>query len=242
MSTLRIVIVEDSTLARGELRCTLEELGGCEIVAEAANVQEGVAAIEATRPDLVLLDIQLPDGDGFSLLEQLKFLPEVIFTTAFDQYALRAFDVNALAYLQKPIERERLAAALQRVREKVQRQSEQAPANPRKHRGDQIFIKDGERCYFVRLAEVALFEVEGNYTRVYFRDQRPLLARALNYLEGRLEPSQFFRTGRRHIVNLDFVQNIDADVGDGLILTLRGGRTIEVSRRQARELRDLLAI
>ena len=242
MSKLSVVIVEDSTLARGELRCTLEELGGVDIVAEAANVKEGVAGIEATRPDLILLDIQLPDGDGFSLLEQLKFVPEVIFTTAFDQYALRAFEFNALDYLQKPIERERLAAALQRVREKIKRQAEHVPTSPRKHRGDQIFIKDGERCYFVRLAEVALFEVEGNYTRVYFRDQKPLLARALNYLEGRLEPSQFFRTGRRHIVNLDFVQSIDADVGDGLILTLRGGRSVEVSRRQARELRELLAI
>jgi len=161
-----------------------------------------------------------------------------------DHYALRAFEVNALDYLQKPIERERLALALKKARSRL---SETAPAAAAptsrvKTRQDQIFIKDGERCYFVRLHEVQLFAVEGNYARAYFRDQKPMLARALNHLEQRLDPTQFFRASRQHLINLEHIQSISADLGDGLSVQLKNGMQIEVSRRQARALRELLEL
>lgn len=238
---MKVIIVDDSRLARNELRELLGDID-IDVIGEAANVAEAVQRIDALQPDLVLLDIQLPDGDGFALLEQLNFLPQVIFTTAFDQFALRAFEVNALDYLQKPIEPKRLQQALQRVSEVKPDGMAKESSALRKSRDEQIFIRDGERCYFVKLAEIMLFEVDGNYTRAYFRDQKPLLPRALSYLDARLDAEIFFRASRQHIVNLDFIASVEPDVGDGLLLQLKNGKTISVSRRQARELRDRLEL
>ena len=237
---MNIVIVEDSRLARNELRDLLSAYADCEVIGEAANVKDAVARIDALKPDVILLDIQLPDGDGFAVLEQVQHLPKVIFTTAYDQYALKAFEINALDYVLKPIEQARLTQALDRCREVEEPPASTETVIEKKSRKDQIFIKDGERCYFVKLAEVVLFEVEGNYTRTYFRDQKPLMPRALSYLDERLDKKEFFKANRQQIVNLDCVQNIEADVGDGLILTLSNKKTVQVSRRQAKELRELL--
>jgi len=255
---MHILIVEDSRLARVELRSLLAELDLLALgfasaepalrVDEASTVAEGILRVDTLQPDVLLLDIQLPDGDGFALLQQITHMPQVIFTTAFDHYALRAFQVNALDYLQKPIERERLALALKKACSRLPETETKTGAGETnrptrvKTRQDQIFIKDGERCYFVRLHEVQLFEVEGNYARAYFRDQKPMLARALNYLEQRLDPTQFFRASRQHLINLEHIQSISADVGDGLNVQLKNGRLIEVSRRQARALRELLEL
>ena len=239
---MKIIIVEDSRLARNELRELLSVYSDCEVIGEAANVKDAVACIDSLKPDVILLDIQLPDGDGFAVLEQLHHLPKVIFTTAYDQYALKAFEINALDYVLKPIEQTRLTQALDRCREKLVEPIITEVEVEKKSRKDQIFIKDGERCYFVKLAEVVLFEVEGNYTRTYFRDQRPLMPRALSYLDERLDKKEFFKANRQQIVNLDCVQCIEADVGDGLILTLSNKKNVLVSRRQAKELRDLLEL
>lgn len=238
--------MDDSRLARNELRDLLSAFEHIEVIGEAGNVADAVARIDALKPDVVLLDIQLPDGDGFAVLEQVHTMPRVVFTTAFDHYALRAFEVNALDYLQKPIEPERLRQALERASESALSNSastaDVSTPLPRKQRDEQIFIRDGERCYFLKLAEIMLFEVEGNYTRAYFRDQKPLLPRALSYLDERLDERQFFRANRQHIVNLDFVNRIEPDVGDGLIMHLKNGKSVSVSRRQAKELRDRLEL
>lgn len=235
---MNIIIVEDSRLARNELREMLKAHSDVEVIAEAENVQQGIQLIDHHKPDLLLLDIHLPDGDGFQLLEQLQHVPQVIFTTAYDQHALRAFQVNALDYLLKPIEPERLQTALQKVRQNAVAEAD--TVIERKGRQDQLFIRDGEHCHFVRLGEVALFEVEGNYTRVHFRDQKPLLARSLGYLEQRLDPSVFFRANRQELINFDYIQRIEPGVGEGYIVTMKNGREIQVSRRQAKELRDHL--
>ncbi|WP_229207292.1 LytTR family DNA-binding domain-containing protein [Duganella sp. Root336D2] len=229
---MRILVVDDERLARAELRRLLASHPGVSIVGEAANAAEAALQIATLQPDLLLLDVQMPGGSGFDLLATLDEAPEVIFTTAFDQYALQAFEASALDYLMKPIEPQRLAAALERAAARLGLAPPPSAA-PRK-----LFIRDGERCWFVRLEDIRLFESEGNYTRLYFNGSAPLLARSLLQVEQRLDPQQFFRASRRHIVNLAAVQGVEN--GEGGALSLRiAGMTVEVSRRRVAALKQL---
>ncbi|HEU4530712.1 MAG TPA: response regulator [Steroidobacteraceae bacterium] len=232
---LRTVIVDDEPLARRELRRLLGEHPEFEIVAEAGNVDDALPQIENLAPELLLLDIQMPGGTGFDLLEKLDHTPQVIFTTAYDQHAVRAFQVNALDYLLKPIEPERLAAALARVRGENARDKPQQPAAPALER---LFVRDGPRCWFVPLREVSLLTSEGNYVRLQWNKARPLLGRTLATLEARLDPQRFFRANRRQIVNLDFVEGVELGVSGRLHVQLRNGPEVEISRRQARLFRQ----
>ncbi|MYN05072.1 response regulator [Pseudoduganella sp. DS3] len=229
---MRVLLVDDERLARAELRRMLASHPGVQIVGEAANAAEAALQVAALQPDLLLLDVQMPGGSGFDLLAALDDAPEVIFTTAFDQYALQAFEASALDYLMKPIEPQRLASALERAAARLGMAPAPSSA-PRK-----LFIRDGERCWFVKLEDIRLFESEGNYTRLYFDDARPLLARSLLQLEQRLDPQQFFRASRRHIVNLAAVRGIDNADGGGLTLRL-DDMAVEVSRRRAAALKQL---
>ncbi len=230
MTTLRALLVDDERLARAELRRLLKAHPGVEIVGEAASAAEAMAQIAALAPDLLLLDVQMPGGSGFDLLAALDAAPDVIFCTAHDQYALRAFEVSALDYLQKPVQAQRLATALLRAGARVQ--ALPAASAPRK-----IFIKDGERCWFVALADVVLFASEGNYARVHFGAGQPLMPRSLNQLEERLDSLQFLRANRRQIVNLAHVTQVTANAADGLDLLLTDGTRVEVSRRRAQQFR-----
>jgi two-component system, LytTR family, response regulator len=229
---IRTLIVDDERLARAELRRLLSAHPGIEIVGEAANAAEAAQQVAALQPHLILLDVQMPGGSGFDLLAALDEAPEVIFTTAFDQYALQAFEASALDYLMKPIQAQRLAGALERAAARLG-MAPTPSSTPRK-----LFIRDGERCWFVRLEDIRLFESEGNYTRLYFDGAKPLLARSLLQLEQRLDPQQFFRASRRHIVNLAAVRGIDNEDGGALTLQLDGMK-VEVSRRRAAALRQL---
>ncbi|QBE67095.1 response regulator transcription factor [Pseudoduganella lutea] len=235
---MRVLIVDDERLARAELRRLLAAHADIEIVGEAADAAQAIMQVKALQPDLLLLDVQMPGGSGFDLLLALDTAPEVIFTTAFDQYALQAFEVNALDYLQKPIQAARLANALRRAALRRGMGNLPAPAGvpaaPRK-----LFIRDGERCWFVALDNVRLFESEGNYTRVYFDDAQPLMLRSLAQLEEQLDRERFLRASRRHIVNLAFVERMTANDAGGLDLLLPGGMTVVVSRRRATQLRSL---
>lgn len=232
---MRALLVDDEPLARRELRRLLAEFPWVEIVGEAGNVEEARERIEALTPALVFLDIQMPGGSGFDLLARLEHVPLVIFTTAHDQYALRAFEVNALDYLLKPVERERLAAALARVQAKDR---EPAPVAPSERALEQLFVRDGERCWFVPLREVSLLTAEGNYVRMLWGRSRPLLGRSLTTLEQRLDPKRFFRANRRDIINLDFIESVELGTGGRLHVQLRDGPEIEISRRQARLFRQ----
>lgn len=234
---MRALIVDDERLARTELRRLLAAHPAVEIVGEAANAAEAHTAIVALAPDLVFLDVQMPGGSGFDLLAALDVAPAVIFTTAFDQYALRAFDVSALDYLLKPIEPARLAHALRKLGLDLPTTAP-VPDKPAVADG-RVFIKDGERCWFVALEQIMLFESEGNYTRVYFDHHRPLLLRSLNQLEARLDPVRFVRVSRRQIVNLDFVAGIAPGPGAGMVLTLKGDIKVPMSRRRAAQFRQL---
>jgi two-component system LytT family response regulator len=240
MKPLRVLIVDDTRLARQELRTLLAAWPDVECIGEADDVPAAREAIGRLRPDVVLLDVQMPSGTGFDVLDGLERAPQVIFTTAYDQYALRGFEANALDYLLKPVQAERLGVALAKAR------AQQPPVDdgprPVLRADDQVFLRDGERCWFVPLAQISRIEVDGNYARVYFRGERAMLARSLASLESRLDPALFFRANRNALVNLRMVQAVDLSIGDGYVLMLRDGAEVEVSRRQARELRERLAL
>jgi two-component system, LytTR family, response regulator len=235
---MKAMIVDDEPLARRELRRLLVEFPWLEIVAEAGNVGEALPAVEAHAPDLLFLDIQMPGGTGFDLLSRLEHVPRVIFTTAYDDHAVQAFEVNALDYLLKPVEPERLAAALARARGPLLPQ-----ATPKQSSMvERLFIRDGARCWFVPLQEVCLIVAEGNYVRLHWRDVRPLLGRPLSSLEERLDPQRFFRANRRQIINVEFIEAVESGTSGQLHVQLRGGPEVEISRRQARVFKTLMSV
>jgi two-component system LytT family response regulator len=229
---MRVLVVDDEPLARRELRRLLGAFAGIEVIGEAGNIDEARAQIEQLSPEVVFLDIQMPGGTGFDLLTQLERVPRIVFTTAYDQFAVKAFEVNALDYLLKPVEPERLAMALQKIREDAppRAANDSAPL-------EQLFVRDGPRCWFVPLREVSLFAAEGNYVRMLWGKERPLLGRSLTALEEKLDSRRFFRANRAQIINLDFIQQVELGDGGRLHVQLRDGPEIEVSRRQAREFR-----
>lgn len=240
----KALIIDDERLARTELKKLLADFPEIEIVGEAVNAKDGLEKIETLQPDLLFLDIQMPDRTGFDLLTALEKTPRVIFTTAYDEYALKAFEYNALDYLLKPVEPKRLADAIQKLH-KEDEMERQAAASA--HRGmlsesDQVFVKDGERCWFVKLQEIRLFESVGNYARVYFENNKPLILKSLNALEERLDEKIFFRANRKHIVNLRMIEKIDTYFNGGLLLEMRGGEKIEVSRRQAVKFKEMMSL
>ena len=245
---MRAIIVDDERLARNELKRLLENFPSIEVVGEAANTDEASLLIEELQPDVAFLDIQMPGKTGFEWLEEWDgFLPEIIFTTAFDEYALKAFEVNALDYVLKPVELSRLSESIQKLESRFKR-----PASAEKISSasnvlggnDQIFVKDGEKCWFVRLDRVRLCESMGNYVRLFFDDQKPLVLKSLNSLEERLDPKLFFRCNRKHIVNLNFIEKIEPWFSGGLQVTLKGekGEKIEISRRQSIRFKELLSL
>ena len=241
---MRAIIIDDERLARNELKKLLQEFPEVEVIGEAANANEGIDKIESLSPDLIFLDIQMPGKTGFDMLTEIERAPHVIFVTAYDEYALKAFEVNALDYLMKPVEPKRLADALVKVKQKDE-EEEFSYSNIRTgllSEHDQVFVKDGERCWFVKLSEVRLFESVGNYAKVFFAGHKPLILKSLNSLEERLDDKIFFRANRKHIVNLRMIDKIEPYFNGGLLLELHGGEKVEVSRRQAVKFKEMMSL
>lgn len=240
---MRALIVDDERLARKELMKLLEEHPGIEVVGEAMNAEEAIQLTSDLTPDLLFLDIQMPGKTGFQLLEELDSVPVVVFTTAYDEFALKAFEVNALDYLLKPIQAERLAETVAKITAK-ERSKAVIAQNPEKKLGlnDQVFVKDGDRCWFVSLANVRMFESDGNYIKVYFDTNRPMIHKSLNALDEKLDERAFFRASRKHIINLSWVEGIEQWFNGGLMVKLKGGDKVEVSRRQAAKFKDMMSL
>jgi two-component system LytT family response regulator len=242
---MKAIIIDDERLARTELRKLLQDYPEVEVVDEAANADEGINKIDTLQPDLVFLDIQMPGKTGFDMLAELERAPHVIFTTAYDEYALKAFEVNALDYLLKPIEPKRLADAMQKLHVAETKENHIIPENFNQSiltEVDQVFVKDGERCWFVKLSDIRLFESVGNYAKVFFGANKPLILKSLNALEERLDPKTFFRANRKHIVNLRMIDKIEPYFNGGLLLELKGGEKIEVSRRQTVKFKEMMSL
>lgn len=238
---MKALIVDDERLARKELIKLLEEHPSIEIVGEAMNADEADKMIEELNPDMLFLDIQMPGRTGFQLLESLDTVPLVVFTTAYDEFALKAFEVNALDYLLKPIQPERLSEAVHKILEK-ERQLDGRGRDSKLGLNDQVFVKDGERCWFVGLSQIRMFESDGNYIKVYFDNNRPMIHKSLNALDEKLDERAFFRASRKHIVNLSWVESIEPWFNGGLMVKLKGGDKVEVSRRQASKFKDMMSL
>ena len=235
---MRVLIVDDERLARNELNRLLEKFPEIEVVGEASNGETAIEKIQELAPDLVFLDIQMPGMTGFEVLEHLHVVPNVIFVTAYDEYALKAFEVNALDYVLKPIELSRLEKAIKKVLLKA----EDSSSDEKLSLDSQIFIKDGEKCWFVKLEKVRMFESEGNYVRLYFETSRPMILKSLNNLEKRLSEQEFFRISRKYIINLNWIEKVEAWFNGGLRVTLKSGEKLEISRRQTSRFKELMAL
>ena len=239
---MKVLLIDDERLARQELTKLLKKHHEIEIIGEAANADEGIELIKELKPDLIFLDIHMPGKTGFELLAELDFVPRVIFVTAYDEYAIEAFKVNALDYLLKPVEPKLLAAAIDRVFEL--KSSDEIPLNQEEklNENSQIFLKDGDKCWFVSLKDVRMFESEGNYVRVFFNNYKPLILKSLNNLEKKLDEGSFFRANRKFIINLKWIESIENWFSGGLLVKLKGGETVEVSRRQAARFKDMMSL
>ena len=241
---MKALIVDDERLARKELMKLLEDHPSIEVVGEAANADEAITMVNELNPDLLFLDIQMPGKTGFQLLEELDSVPMVVFTTAYDEFALKAFEVSALDYLLKPIQAERLSETVSKIMERERNKVNVARGEGDKKLGlnDQVFVKDGERCWFVSLSNIRLFESDGNYIKVYFDTNRPMIHKSMNALDEKLDERAFFRASRKHIINLSWVEGIEPWFNGGLMVKLKGGDKVEVSRRQAAKFKDMMSL
>jgi two-component system LytT family response regulator len=222
MKKIRVLIIDDERAARSEIRRLLASYLDFEIMGEAVNADDALKMISEQMPDLLFLDIQMPEKSGFDLLESLAQVPPVIFTTAYDQYAVKAFEVSALDYLVKPIRDERFEKAIAQAR---QRLSKTDPAG-------QIFVKDRQQYHFIQWSSVHLIKSMDNYARIFFGDKNVFLKSSLNQLEEKLNSSIFFRINRAQIINRQYIQAITT-VGGRLKIVLNTGTELEVSDRQS---------
>ena len=230
MTAFRVIIIDDERLARQEMKRNLQDYPDFEVVGEAENADEAEELIKTAQPDLLFLDVQMPERSGFDLLESLDQVPEIIFTTAFDQYAVRAFENNALDYLVKPIREERFAKAIEKTRVKLDGRRNDASQLSAERT---IFVKTGDRYQFVRISDIYLIESVGNYARLHFAGKKLYLKRSLNQLEKLLDPRFFFRISRNEIVNTTYIKQIHALPKGRLTITLQTGETLTVSNRQS---------
>jgi two-component system, LytTR family, response regulator len=236
MKTIKVVIIDDERSAREELKRALKTYQDFVLIGEAENADDGRSLIETETPDLIFLDIQMPEKSGFDLLESLDNVPSVIFTTAYDQYAVQAFEVNALDFLMKPVRDERFAKAVEKIRNRISTESsvKNSAAIDRK-----IFIKDGEKCYFVRLDEIYLIESLENYTKLYFQGKKALQRRSLRQWERILDGTIFFRVNRTEIINIRHIGEINKIAGGRLQVRLKTGELLEVSNRQTAKFKNI---
>lgn len=249
MRTIRTIIIDDERLAREELKSLLKNFAEIEIISEAKNGEEGVQIINELNPDLIFLDVNMPGLSGFDLLKQLEEIPLVVFITAYDEYAIKAFDVDALDYILKPVDPVRLKETVKKIAAKFEEDNllngtELNNIQPKKTLSinDSVFIKDGEKCWFVELSKIRILESEGNYVKVHFDNFRPLILRSLGSFEERLDSDYFFRANRKFIINLKWIEKVENWFNGGLIVELKSGEKVEISRRQAIRFRELWSL
>ena len=236
---MRAIIVDDERLARNELKSLLSEFPKIEIIEECDSAESAIVAVDELKPDVVFLDIHMTGKDGFGVLEELDYMPHVIFITAYDEYAIKAFDVNALDYLLKPIQTDRLKEAIEKVKKEI---IESVSESDKLGINNQVFVKDGDKCWFVNLSDVPMFESEGNYVRVYFNGNKPLILKSLNNLANKLDENVFFRANRKFIINLNWIDKIENWFNGGLMVKLKNGEQVEISRRQASKLKEMKSL
>ncbi len=237
---MKAIIIDDERLARQELRNLLAAHKEVEVIAECADAAQAKEKIAELKPDIIFCDIQMPGKTGLELVEEISASVDVVFVTAYDEYAIKAFELNAFDYLLKPVQSDRLAETIKKlsIKDTASKLDNNTPLTEK----DMVFIKDGEKCWFVKLSDIRLFESEGNYVRVYFENFRPLILRSLNSLETRLNEKQFFRASRKHIINMSYIASVETWFNGGLNVKMKDGREVEISRRQAVKLKDMMSL
>ena len=238
--TITALIIDDEPLAIAELAAMLKAHVEIEVVGTAENYVQALQHINDTQPMVLFLDINMPDKSGFELLEEMDNPPYVIFVTAHDRYAIKAFEVSALDYLMKPVNPQRLADAIEKAKAMLLKKQEQQGQKLRMDK--RIFIKDGEQCFFVPLAEIFLLESISNYVQVYFGKNKPMLHKSLNYMEEKLPDDVFFRANRQQIINITFIADIIPMFNGVLRVTLNNGVSVEISQRQSPKFRELTGV
>jgi two-component system LytT family response regulator len=245
MKAIKTIIIDDERLAREELKLLLAEFIEIDIIDEAQNGVEGIEKIKQHKPDLIFLDVSMPGMTGFEMLKQLDDVPQVIFITAYDEHALKAFELQAIDYILKPIDPERLNQAIKKVQSEhaeIDDSDFTARANKLLEPNDKVFIKDGEKCWLIELNRIRMLESDGNYVKVYFDQFRPMVLRSLNNFETRLNPEHFFRANRKFMINLNHVIAIETWFNGGLKVELSKGEKVEISRRQAIRFKEVFSI
>lgn len=237
---MKAILIDDERLARQELKNLLASHKEIEVIAECADALQAKEKINELKPDIIFCDINMPGKSGLELVEEISATVDVVFVTAYDEHAIKAFELNAFDYLLKPVQAERLAETIKKlsVKETASKMDNNTPLTEK----DMVFIKDGDKCWFVKLSDIRLFESEGNYVRVYFDTFRPLILRSLNSLETRLNEKQFFRASRKHMINLSYIVSVETWFNGGLNVKLKDGKEIEISRRQAVKLKDMMSL
>ncbi|MBK9284603.1 MAG: response regulator [Sphingobacteriaceae bacterium] len=237
---MKAIIIDDERLARQELKSLLAQYKEIEIIAECADATDAVAKISELKPDVIFCDIQMPGKTGLEMVEEISGAVDVVFVTAYDEHALKAFELNAFDYLLKPVQPQRLAETIKKltIKEGVSKPENNTPLTT----ADMVFIKDGDKSWFVKMIDIKLFESEGNYVRVYFDNNKPLILRSLNSLDSRLSEKDFFRASRKHIINLNYIESVEQWFNGGLNVKLKDGREVEISRRQAVKLKDMMSL
>jgi two-component system, LytTR family, response regulator len=238
---IQTILVDDERLAREGLKNLLKEHTEIQIIGEASNVDEALEMIDKLKPQLIFLDIQMPEKTGFDLLEDLIETPFIIFTTAYDEFAIKAFEVNALDYLLKPIQKDRLGEAILKAKKQIE-ELRLEKLRARLMPDEKVFIRDGDRCWYIKLDEIKMIESAGNYAKIYFDKYQPLIHRTLNSLDERLSDQIFFRANRQQIINLNYLDRIEPFFNSGFLFYMKDGSKIEVSRRQAVKFKETMSL
>lgn len=240
---MKVVIVDDERLSREELKKILKKNHPeVEVIAECANATEGKQKIEELKPDLVFLDIEMPDKTGFEMLNEINAIPDVVFISAYDEYAIKAFEFQALDYILKPIDAQRLAECIKKYQIKEEKENQIVTKTDKLNKDAKVFLKDGDNCWFVALKDVIVFESLGNYVKVHLPNSHPIIFNSLNALEERLPADMFFRANRKFIINLHHITQISTWVNNGYMVKLDNGMEIDLSRRQSVRFRDLFSL
>ena len=237
---MKAIVVEDSRIAREGLIGMLGEFAEVEIVGEAEHPTPALELIREKRPDVIFLDIHMPGETGFELLEKLDYIPRIIFTTAYSEYAIKSFDYHTIDYLLKPISQERLALAIAKLN--ISNDESLPEIKPALEMNNKIFVKDDDKCHLVTLESIRYFESCKNHVRIFFNQESAFVKKSLSQIEERLPRKFFFRANRQFIINLQAISAIEEAISDGYEVTMEDGMQIVISRRQACELKELLSL
>lgn len=238
---IKTIIVDDERLAREEFKSALAAYSNIEVVGEYKNAKEAETGILEHEPDLLFIDIQMPGETGLELIERIPNAPRTVFVTAYDEFAIKAFELNAYDYLLKPLDEERLSDVINRIEEEFKTPEAVIDAK-QLLKGDKILIKDGDKVWFVNIEDIRFFESDGNYVKVFFKKFHPLILRSLNSLSERIDPNLFFRANRKYLVNLDRIVNMETWFNGSLQIEMDCGTKIDISRRQAIKFKDQFSL